>query len=484
MGKKKKLEKIITIINTELFTDYRCSQDALIRETFKDDLNGKAWDEQKERINWNCEKITEEGFTELTSASLNGEQYPLIAFSGYKDLKRTEDDKLIYRVIKNYEGEYYIDTGLYCGVINLGDELPQLEIKTDYSDLFFKRILNFCCGIYADTHTSENTAESESIYSLLAQYLFLISLRRVAAKAIPKKYVVLKNRGYDINGNINIEEYVNKDLISFDKKVTYQYQKRLEIQPIIDVLYIALQNCKLKKRKSILPNLMNFENYVRSLYSGVKPSQKMISTVHKEKCLNNSLYSDYKKPLEYARLLLSNKDLNSGDSKSLSGIGGFLVDASFLWEMYLYNLMRLNLENWDVEAQAEISFYEDTFFTKKNYPDFVLKNKKTGKIFVLDAKFKHMSYKGLDIDNEDIRQMHSYSYYYSLTEPDKFSGAALIYPTKDNRPAGTNTCDNMFGVKSAGNKFGVFTIKDPSGDETITNNEKSFIEELKKFLEE
>ncbi len=40
----------------------------------------------------------------------------------------------------------------------------------------------------------------------------------------------------------------------------------------------------------------------------------------------------------------------------------------------------------------------------------------------------------------------------------------------------------MYGIDGLVQKFGVFTIKDPSGDETIIGNEEYFIEELKLFI--
>ena len=266
--------------------------------------------------------------------------------------------------------------------------------------------------------------------------------------------------------------------------ITYRYPARLEIQPVVDVLHAALKSCQINKKGSVLPNMLEFEHHLDELYSGIKPSQKTVNAVLKDKFLNNSLYSDYKKPLEYAKILLDNNDLNSGNSKAVSGISGFLVDASFLWEMYLYNLMKLNLQNWTIDAQCEISLYNDTFYSKKNYPDFVIRNKQTGRIFILDAKFKRMKFDNLDVDNEDIRQLHSYSYYFSLTEGEKFFGAALIYPSKVFRPENKNNIDDIFGIKSAGCKFGVFSVKDPSDGETMTGNEMFFLNELRSFIED
>lgn len=470
-----KVKKLITVINTSFYS-YENSRKKLLENSLysKEDCSDV---DKSEEINKTCKKISDNN---MNFASLNNDKkFKFIAFPGYRNFKRNEqDDALIYR-IDSINENFYISTGLYCGIINFSNTI-QLEIRTEYSDLFFKRMLNFCCGIYADIATNNKSEKTKNLYSLLIQYMFLVSLRKVAVKDIPKKYVYLKEKGYDIQGNIDIEEYVNHDLVSVDKKITYQYPNRLEIQNIVDVLYTAIQACKIYKKE--LPLLSNFEHRLGELYSGTRPSKRIVNNILKEKCLYNGIYSDYKRPLEYAKILLDKNDLNVGNSKSISGASGFLLDASFLWEMYLYNLLRINLTDWNIESQHEISFYNDTFYHKKNYPDFVLRNRSTGKIFIFDAKFKKMSYKNEDVDNEDIRQLHSYSYYFSLKEKDNFCGAALIYPSKEHSPNGNNI-DHMFGIEDANSKFGIFSIKDPSGEETMTKNETIFINNLKQFME-
>lgn len=471
-----KVIKLVTHINTS-FYDYKKSRDILIDNSiFKDKVNNKS-----KEINNICKKISD---NKLNLISLHdNKRYFHIASLDYFDYKRNEQDKPILK-IDNVNGNYYLSTGIYCGVINLGDNLPPIEIKTGYSDLMFKRMLNYCCGVYADTNATKRVDESESIYSLLIQYLYLISLRKVANKAIPKKYVYLKERGYDIKGCLDINEYVNRDLIAFDKKITYKYAKRLEIQSVIDVLYVAMECCQINQMNKVLPNMFSFRNYLKELYSGKKPAKKVIKNAINEKCLKNSLYLDFKLPLEYARILLESNDVNNGNNKKVSGLSGFLVDASFLWEMYLCNLMRLHLKDWNIDSQSEITFYECTFFKKKNYPDFVLRHKETGAVFILDAKFKRMEFSKVDVDNNDLQQLHAYSYYFHLKEGEKFKGAALIYPTTKQHSDSDNSIDNIFGLSDVKQKFAIFTIKDPSENETIVENENNFINKLKSFLNE
>jgi 5-methylcytosine-specific restriction endonuclease McrBC regulatory subunit McrC len=313
--------------------------------------------------------------------------------------------------------------------------------------------------------------------------MFLSSLKKVANTSLPKKYVERKERGYNIRGNIDIEAFVNRDLLMFDQKITYTYSERIEIQSIIDVLYTALKSCQINGQNDILPSIQNLKAYICEHYSGIRPSQHVINNIDKDRSLFNSLYAGFKRPLELAKIIIKHDDLNPGETQKVDRPSGFLVDASFLWEMYVYNLMTIHLPEWNIEAQSVISFYDSTFFSKKNYPDFVLTNRKTGKIFVLDAKFKRMKYENIDVDNEDIRQLHSYSYYYSLRENEKFGGAALIYPSKMFRPNKVKHTDFLFGEENSNARFGVFSIKDPSIDESIVDNEERFIAELKAFLE-
>lgn len=475
MAKKNKqfVSKLVTFINT-VFYDYQYSHHILIENT-------RVNDSDKEKIiGYACQSIKNQQLSYLTLK--NNDKYFHIALDEYHDLQRNVEDELIYK-IDEVNGCFYISTGIYCGVINLGNNLPQIEIETGYSERFTLRMLNFSCGIYADKEIDNDTKRNESIYALLIQYLFLTSLRKVANKAIPKKYTRITERGYNIHGNIDINSFINEDLFAADKKMTYTYPKRLEIQPIIDVLYLAFKKCKIQRKDSIIPNMANFENYINQLYSGVRPSMKVVAKILQERSLSNSLYSDYKKPLKYAQILLSHDDLNNGKEQSNSGLSGYLVDSSFLWEMYLLNLMRIHLKDWKIDAQVELSFYEDTFFSKKNYPDLVLTNIKTGAIFIFDAKFKRMDFEGRDVDNEDIRQVHAYSYYFHLKEGDNFKGAALIYPTKKERDINKKKTDNIFGLKQTDKKFGIFSIKDPSNDETMRKNENNFINEIRSFLE-
>lgn len=461
-------------------------------------------------INEACKKIKRQTL-KVCELDNDKSRISLVSFPGYH--KDSKDDKksIVYSVTSFGEGDYCIMTGLFCGIIKFGKEFPPLEIRTEYTDTLVLRMIDRCCGIYVSSNPdfgSEGRIDS-NLYSKIIQYMYLLSLRKVISILVPKRYAYLRDRGYEIRGNIDIERYINHDIIAKDKKLSFIYPERHEIQSIIDVMYAALKSCTVSGG-SFLPNLKSFEEYLGSVYSGRHPSGSTIKNAGKEKVLRNGLYSSFKRPLELAKMLLENEEISDGDLETKNGISALLMDSSYLWETYLESVMRNGLEDWDIAVQHEndILYYPNCFYSKTNRPDFILTNKNTSEVFILDAKFKHMDFDSKDVDNDDLQQLHCYSYYYFLTHGNKFRGTALIYPTRSDQSVITKKYyDKMFGTEYAkymdnfNQKFGVITLKDadkleasvalPPDTETkdltetmnLDFNEEAFIARLKTFLE-
>lgn len=414
-------------------------------------------------------------------------KHSLIGIVDYNTFRRKPENdesakrELIYRVDKT-DDKYRVVAGKYCGFLSLPftyrNKPVQLEISCGYSDRFFKRILDFCCGIYVNDNPFGGGKVTESIYSLLVQYMFLVSLRKTINNGLPKKYVVNRERGYGVKGNVDVESYINSDLQSFDKKLTSVFSERKEIRSIADVLYFALTCCKVSN--GVLPNLVAYRNYLHGLYSGVRPSKNTIRKALSEPILKNSMYSSFRLPLKYAEILINHDNITSGNSTQSSG---FLVDASFLWEMYLYNLLRLHFPEWSIDSQAQISVYgeENVFYAKNNYPDIVMA--KGDKIVILDAKFKKMTFSRDDVDMDDFRQIHFYAYYYSVKNPDKQIYSALVYPTEGHCDGETSKSCRFGGAYGKGTRFNVLTIEDPGDEDLMLHSERTFIANLRVFIE-
>lgn len=183
MGKKSNynpINELITITNT-CFYSFEASRNILIKNTVCE-INQR---EQKEIF---IDDILKKIYKEKSTISLDGTKYTLIKFKDYSKFKRISSDnekQNIFLSIEKKNGKYNLSTNNYCGSISINDNVL-LTITCNISDLFFKRILNFCCGIYADLTKESDSKENHGIYSLIVQYMYLISLRKVIHKTFPK----------------------------------------------------------------------------------------------------------------------------------------------------------------------------------------------------------------------------------------------------------------------------------------------------------
>lgn len=479
--------KLSTVTNTALYKSFEDSRKKLIDGSIPPD---------KKKIDKACGDMIKKG---VYQAHINDKPdgkerfHEFLLSEEYAELVKkkksmvnsaNDDDGLIYRVVpggENYKN-YSIETGRYVGFFDL-DKVKsgmKLVITTGYSNDLFVRMLAAAMGVHTDTSISGNARKSDDLYSMIAHLLFLVTLKKVASTALPQKYVSMTERGYSVRGNIDINAYINYDLPAADKKLTSRYQERSDVQNVIDVLNAAMKKCHVIDKGSVLPSASGLEAYLREHASARPPRQDVIGGILKEKCLANSLYAGYKDPLRYAQMILG-----GGNTDTLSGsenTAQFLIDSAALWEMYLYRLMKEKLSGWKVEWQAEMEVYQGTFFKGKYYPDFILTSDDGEDIYVLDAKFKTMNFKSMDLDRDDFHQLHDYSFYYHLKYGKRYKGTCIVYPSKKD-PEGKTTQAPMYGLPDVKERFGVITLKDSPGSNQLEKNENDFIERLTAFLE-
>jgi 5-methylcytosine-specific restriction enzyme subunit McrC len=214
---------------------------------------------------------------------------------------------------------------------------------------------------------------------------------------------------------------------------------------------------------------------------GVYPTQNALFKAKNHTVLLNPLYAGFKKTLEYAEIILKDLDLENTLQKKDAHTHGYLFDISQLFELYLEKLIGRNFEDWIVTGQEELVVYSSTFFKRRMYPDLVMRHKFSGKVVVLDAKFKKMRLIKGDLDGSDFYQIHSYMQYY---QPDLLFGG-LIYPLSKDQVIELAYGESLFDKGVIDNKFIVDGIYlDKSMDiATIIDNEDKFISRIRELLE-
>ena len=395
------------------------------------------------------------------------------------------DEKLFYNVVVgNFVGKF-----TYNGV--------KIDIKSRFSDIFLKRILNFANDVFLDDVSlfdAKYMDSKDTDYSkFITYYMFIQKLEKAFLLGLPKSYVNVNHHVMKVKGKIDINRFIKYD-IPFKGKVSSTSREQKEIQEIIDVLYkaISIIEKESKKTKAIsTKNILNIKTHLKQHKSNRYVSNETISKAIKSKALQNPIFAPYKKVLEYAKLIISANNLEEKKDANKETFG-FLVNVAELFEIYLVKLLRLHMPDWEVIHEEQVDVYKDNFFRRNMYPDIVMK--KDNKVMVFDAKYKRMKFRGRDkygagdLDRNDFFQINTYMTYYDKKGYDVIAGG-LLYPmeadiekTKQTNDKKAHS-DNWFGNSET--KFivdGIDLSKNDFTMEDILKSEDAFINRIKKLV--
>lgn len=408
-----------------------------------------------------------------------------------------KEDQLIYEKKYCKDGAY-LQTGLFAGSIYVGD--ANIQINTGYENavsagkekiydpqIFFHRMLNYVNSIYiddADYYGSNKSVPNNP--NTIIEYLFISALKKNSHLSIPREYKKIHDRGLNIRGHVNINEYLKKDVFLKDK-ISYTYSEQVFVKEICHIIYHAIKCIEDKSidKTTIGKNgLASYQELCRLKQKfavesfNYKPLEKDFHIAKNHKALNNPMYKPYKQILSYAELIIRNQDRISNGNDSKDSVYGYLLDISKLWESYLARLLELNFTDWVLDEQEDIALYKDTFFSRHNYPDLVLK--RGDEVIIFDAKFKHMGFYNDDVDRPDLFQINSYVGYYKALGK-KVVLAGLLYPlsSKPEKNQG-----DLYGIEASETKFVVTGIRTDNINsfESLKQNEEAFIQEIRTLL--
>ncbi len=381
------------------------------------------------------------GYSLLVKDLLDREKYKSISLISFnnQNAQKKDSNELVFGLHKKdlkEESYCYVKTGLYTGVIYVGDFT--FHIGTGYNlgtdsnkqEVLLRRMLRYANNIFIENDDKGNADKNNENGGFpLFEFLFLTSLQKAAILGFPQEYTKTKFHELKVHGNIDIARYIVND-IPFKGKIASVKNERKYVQCVIDVLYFALKTVHEEIKKENFSRLSFVKSELQASYSGRRPTAETIKQALNHRALSNPMYAEFKKTLKYAEVVLLKHDMLETETENAMGISGYLIDVSSLWEAYLAALLRNNFPDWNVKTQEELPLYKGSFFARPNYPDIVME--KDGEYVILDAKFKHMRLEGNDVDRADLFQINSYAGYYNLKYPGKVKLCGLIYPLSEN----------------------------------------------------
>ena len=387
-----------------------------------------------------------------------------------------DEERLILKLYskEKTEKEYYIQTGLYAGV--LFHKGCKINITTRYGDTFLKRMLNFVNDIYVDNEQIQaKKDETENQFLFIIAHLFIQSLEKAVVLGLPQQYQKQQERSQKVRGSINFNNYLQRD-IPFQGKLTTNFRERIYVQEIVDVLYLALRKLENVFGKEIHSRLLGLSQLLKQQYSGCFVNYETIQKAKRHQSINNPMYRGFKKVLEYAEIILLNKNLIPDYEKQNLTTSGYLFDIAELYEIYLEKLLSRNFPEWFVSGQVELPIYQKQFYCRSIFPDLIMKHKKSGKIIALDAKFKRIEMQSKDVDRADLHQIHSYAGYYL----NDLVVSGLIYPLSKKINLDKSHSNSLYGNDNNNVRFivdGIYVDENQTMDDLI-ESENRFVKRM------
>ncbi|GGB64344.1 hypothetical protein GCM10007424_00270 [Flavobacterium suaedae] len=384
----------------------------------------------------------------------------------------------MYSKEKKSTKEYYIQTGLYAGVIF--HKGCKINISSRYGDILLHRMLNFVLDIFIDCNPEKAQKQNiENPYLHIIKYLFVQSLEKAAILGIPQEYKRDIQRSSKLRGNINIAEYIKRD-IPFQGKITSVFNERKYVQEIVDVLHVAIKKIENFMSSEDQKRLLGIIQLLQQEFSGYYPSHRIIEKAKNNPSFNNPMYAGFRNVLRYAEIILQNDGLTQNKQDNQLSTHGYLFDIAELFEIYLEKLLSRGLENWNVTGQENLALYHKQFYRRSMFPDIVLKHKVNNKIAVFDVKFKKMEMVNADVDRNDLHQIHSYAGFYNTN----LVLAGLLYPFTKEVNTHISHSKHLYGNEELPPSFIIdgIHVNALQNFNSLKQAEISFIERIKSLL--
>lgn len=340
-------------------------------------------------------------------------------FNFQKHKIRLPEEKIIdYTLAEDFKTAYFT-TSRYVGfyTTTISNESVSITINPRFGDTVRDYLFAHALGIYLPKGESGKEGSA-------SKNLWLISLlwRGSAEKAItksqiPKTYNKIEKNNPFFRGRLNVQKQIRHNSVDQSKfYCTYsQFSYDNTINQTLRYCYRLLS--KEKEYRNILKGFSEHDEMLADF--GVPNDPVLLQAINK--IVYTPMTKYYKPLMELSKAIISFKSFqNSSSLVQKSGFSVFL-DMAEVWENYLYNLLRKNLNDYEVEnpnLTGDYPLFKDG--SRKVRPDILLR--KNGKVVaVVDAKYKYYTwiggYAGISgaVSREDLYQMTTYLHRFGNT---------------------------------------------------------------------
>ena len=401
-----------------------------------------------------------------------------------------------------------IKTGNLMGFIGFsgkGCHGTKLEIRSRFSenadnnktennnqDFFLHYMLEkvFKINLFNLNYSYNNSSGFDFIYLIFPYFL-----KRALNQGLFKTYKTFERNDSAVKGAINVSRHIRQN-VPFVGRIAYRSREYTFDNHIMQLIRHTIEYIKTKPiGKSILTQDSDIQKAVSQInevtnetYSLQKRSKVIFENL---KPLNHPYYLDYNYLQQLCLMILNN--VNSQYSASSSPIYGILFDGAWLWEEYLWTILKeatLDGKNFvhptNKERKGGIRLFDNSLDPEDSsvrncyrriYPDFYCENstEDSNDGIIIDAKYKRLEN---GFVRDDLYQIISYMHTM------KIPTGGFIYPQKEKeklaeqKSAKYHLANNTGIIKTFG-----FVIPQNANEYTsfckkMENSEKELIDTL------
>lgn len=291
-----------------------------------------------------------------------------------------------------------IKTGNIMGYVGCGSTELRIHSRfaeLDSSDYFLHYMLQKVFSI--NVFDFKVAKDDESVFDFLL-YLFPHYLKRALSQGVYKEYQKREYNDDRVRGPIDVSRHIRYN-VPFNGKVAYRTREYVTDNRITELVRHTIEYIATTKASRILSNDRETRENVTKIRAATPlyNSRERLQIVSQNlKPIRNPYFSEYTMLQRLCVNILNHKKLKYGQKND--EIYGILFDGAWLWEEYLWTVLRhkgfVHPEN--KTGQGRWYLFKDHSYSR--YPDFY------GSGIVLDAKYKPQN----NISRDDIHQLISY----------------------------------------------------------------------------
>jgi len=301
----------------------------------------------------------------------------------------------------------------------------EIQIKPRFGDIILFKMFEELFNIKFSSGSAVFNFNNTAYYlKLLISFIWLQKLAAANRHGIPKRKQLTEHSGYTIKGRMLLRPsiktaYTNGRILS--------ERKEQLIDPVVARILFQAYGILIKDYHlgilKIPPNALDAIQEAEKQ----EHSEVFVHDYEYKNIKYHPIYQNYKDVVDFSWQIIQSQPGHSSEN-SRKNVSGFFLDMAEIWECYIRAILRKNFSKhgWQL-ADALYTLYPDKFYGRKIIPDIVLKRE--NEVCVFDAKYKNMEFRSgvIDVDREDIFQIHTYMAYLQTKYRVVIGG--LLYPT-------------------------------------------------------